>query len=150
MTANDLKPDIQLKSDIQSLRDCVNKLKENHPKYVNRPFTLDGHLLGTLGEVFAAQQFGLTLNENSVREGFDATKEGKKYQIKTTQQTGLSIKKPLEDTILIFTFIKTDQGKVLKITTYEIAENKISWNNDKTTYVGVQLLEKHKATKQEF
>jgi len=137
----------ELKQEIISLLKHVYGLKL---KYGNRPFTIDGHLLGTLGEVFAAQQFGLTLNENSVKEGFDATKEGKKYQIKTTQQTGLSIKKPLEGTILIFILIKTDQDNVLKVTTYEIAENKIPWNNDKTTYVGVQLLEQRNATRQEF
>jgi len=140
MTAN------QLKTEIKSLLKHVNGLKL---KYGNRPFTVDGHLLGTLGEVFAAQQFGLTLNENSVKEGFDATKEGKKYQIKTTQQTGLSIKKPFKDTILIFIFIKVGKDNIPKITTYEIAENKIPWKNDKT-YVGVQLLEQRNATKQEF
>ncbi len=49
-----------------------------------RRFTLDGHLLGSIGEVLAAFAFDLCLERPS-KKGHDArTKEGKKVQIKLT------------------------------------------------------------------
>ncbi len=49
-----------------------------------RRFTLDGHLLGSIGEVLAAFAFDLRLERPS-RKGYDATtKDGKKIQIKLT------------------------------------------------------------------
>ena len=49
-----------------------------------RPFTPDGHLVGSIGEVVAADTYGLTL-EKSSNEGFDArTDDGKTVEIKLT------------------------------------------------------------------
>lgn len=57
-----------------------------------RRFTLDGHLLGSIGEVIAAFVFDLVLEPPS-REGHDArTKDGKKVQIKLTGvNSGISL-----------------------------------------------------------
>jgi hypothetical protein len=52
--------------------------------YPDRPFTPDGHLVGSIGEVVAADTYGLILEKCS-NEGFDAkTKDGKTVEIKLT------------------------------------------------------------------
>ena len=52
--------------------------------YPGRKFTPDGHLVGSLGEVIAAHDYGLELLEASA-ETHDARKDGKLIQIKATQ-----------------------------------------------------------------
>ena len=52
--------------------------------YPDRPFTPDGHLVGSIGEVIAADTYDLALEKNS-NEGFDAkTKDGRTVEIKLT------------------------------------------------------------------
>ena len=52
--------------------------------YPGRPFTPDGHLVGSIGEVVAAHTYGLALEKCST-EGFDAkTQENQTVQIKLT------------------------------------------------------------------
>lgn len=54
--------------------------------FPHRPFTPDGHLVGSLGEVLAAYYFDLELTSSSVTSNYDAlTPDGKKVQIKATQ-----------------------------------------------------------------
>jgi hypothetical protein len=53
-------------------------------KMTNRPFTLDGHLVGSLGEVFAANAYGLTLEPPSKKACDARDKEGKRIEIKAT------------------------------------------------------------------
>lgn len=53
----------------------------------DRPFTPDGHLVGSIGEVVAADTYGLILEKCS-NEGFDAkTKDGRTVEIKLTGGT---------------------------------------------------------------
>ena len=60
-------------------------------KISSRPFTPDGHLVGSIGEVVAADTYGLILEKCS-NEGFDAkTKEGKTVEIKLTGGKSLSV-----------------------------------------------------------
>jgi hypothetical protein len=68
---------------IRSLYDVVNELEE---EFIDeeRKFTLDGHLVGSIGEVVAAYTFGLTLYPPG-KETHDAEAEnGRKVQIKLT------------------------------------------------------------------
>lgn len=51
-----------------------------------RPFTPDGHMVGSIGEVLAAYAFGLTLMPAS-NKGYDATTGSKTVEIKATQGT---------------------------------------------------------------
>ena len=67
---------------IQSLYDVVRQL-ENEFVDEKRKFTLDGHLVGSVGEVVAAYSFGLTLLPASEKT-HDAKKDGKMIQIKLT------------------------------------------------------------------
>jgi hypothetical protein len=66
----------------------VRALNEIFP---GRPFTPDGHLVGSIGEVVAAQTYGLTLEKCS-HEGFDAkTEGGQTVEIKLTGGSSVSI-----------------------------------------------------------
>jgi hypothetical protein len=69
---------------IQALYGIVAELQELFP---GRPFTPDGHLVGSLGEAIASHDYGLCLRPPST-QGYDAsTLDGKKVEIKITQGT---------------------------------------------------------------
>jgi len=71
---------------IRSLYFVVKELEEEFIDE-DRKFTLDGHLVGSIGEVVAAYSFGLTLYPGS-RKGHDAESgDGRKVQIKLTGGT---------------------------------------------------------------
>lgn len=53
-------------------------------RFPGRKFTPDGHLVGSIGEVVAAHDYGLHLLDASA-ETHDAEKDGRKIQIKATQ-----------------------------------------------------------------
>jgi len=58
-----------------------------------RPFSPDGHLVGSIGEVLAAQMLGLTLERPSTR-GYDATDPAHDHQrveIKATTRNTVSL-----------------------------------------------------------
>jgi hypothetical protein len=66
---------------IKQLFQAVRSLSKIYP---DRPFTPDGHLVGSIGEVVAADTYGLILEKPS-KEGFDAkTKPGQTVEIKLT------------------------------------------------------------------
>lgn len=68
---------------IRSLYSVVKELEKEF-FYEKRKFTLDGHLVGSIGEVVAAYSFGLTLYPTS-QKGHDAeAADGRKVQIKLT------------------------------------------------------------------
>jgi hypothetical protein len=76
----------QIITDLQKL---VRELEELFP---GRRFTLDGHLVGSIGEVFAAHRYGLHLLPASSK-GHDALSDsGIQVQIKTTQRSTVGIR----------------------------------------------------------
>jgi hypothetical protein len=73
---------------IRDLYRIVAELEEIAP---GRRFTPDGHLVGTIGEVVAAERFGLKLMPAST-EGYDAiAPDGRTVEIKATQRTSVAI-----------------------------------------------------------
>ena len=58
--------------------------------YPGRPFTPDGHLVGSIGEVIAAEALGLQLYPPS-RPGHDAYDDNGDVQIKLTAGSGISM-----------------------------------------------------------
>jgi hypothetical protein len=79
---------------IRSLHSAVRELEE---EFIDeeRNFTLDGHLVGSIGEVVAAYAFGLTLYPPGVQTHDAEASDGKKIQIKLTggdKSIGLSSK----------------------------------------------------------
>ncbi|MEM8709900.1 MAG: hypothetical protein AAGG01_03030 [Planctomycetota bacterium] len=76
-----------------------------------RPFTPDGHLVGSLGEVAAADALGLTLNPPSVK-GYDAvTADGQKLEVKTTdgnRSVSVTGDAPIADLLCVVTVDRSD------------------------------------------
>lgn len=64
---------------------------ELEKEYPGRHFTPDGHMLGSIGEVYAAEQYGLQLYEAShpIHDGVSA--DGQEVQIKLTQTDRISL-----------------------------------------------------------
>ena len=74
---------------VSRLYEVVAELEELFPE---RRFTLDGHLVGSIGEVLAKYHYGLVLLSPS-REAHDArTEDGRNVQIKMTQGTKVALR----------------------------------------------------------
>lgn len=72
--------------DLYTASDALERL------FPGRKFTLDGHLVGSIGEVAAAYIFGLDLNPASTM-GHDAkAPDGRNVEIKLTQGRGVAIR----------------------------------------------------------
>lgn len=83
---------------VQNLYAIVKELEAMFP---GRPFTPDGHMVGSLGECLAAHAYGLVLMPPS-NEGYDAlTKDKKKVEIKSTQGDSVAFRSCPEHTIII-------------------------------------------------
>jgi hypothetical protein len=83
-------------SNIERVPDLVRRLyalvSEFETCFPGRPFTPDGHLVGSLGEVLAAHQYGLKLLPCSA-EVHDARADGEKLvQIKATQGSSVALR----------------------------------------------------------
>ena len=79
---------------IRDLYGIVADLEEVAP---GRRFTPDGHLVGTIGEVVAAELFGLKLMPAS-HEGYDAcAPDGRTVEIKATQRQSVAIQADVKE-----------------------------------------------------
>jgi hypothetical protein len=58
--------------------------------FPNRAFTIDGRLVGDVGEVIAALEYDVTLREVSQPDHDATTPDGRSVQIKATFNTTLS------------------------------------------------------------
>jgi hypothetical protein len=67
---------------VKRLYDLVAELERSFP---GRPFTPDGHLVGSLGEVLASHYYGLELLPCSTECHDAQTKDGLLVQVKATQ-----------------------------------------------------------------
>lgn len=66
-------------------RNMVKEVDRLESMFSNRHFTLDGHLIGSIGEAIAANSYGISLEKPSYK-GFDGTVSGVPVQIKIVQQ----------------------------------------------------------------
>lgn len=84
-----MSPTREIPKLVQDLYGVVARLEELFP---NRPFTPDGHLVGSIGEVIAAHRYALTLLTCSA-ECHDAISAcGKSAQIKATQGKAIGLR----------------------------------------------------------
>ena len=60
--------------------------------FPGRKFTLDGHLVGSIGEVTAAYMFDLDLNPASTLKHDARARDGRNVEIKLTQGRGVAIR----------------------------------------------------------
>ncbi|PWH82260.1 DUF6998 domain-containing protein [Brumimicrobium oceani] len=91
----------ELQQTIRELWGIVRKLEDNYKKD-NRKFTVDGHLLGSIGEVYAKEKFNLELLKNSEKrhDAIDPA-TNKKYQIKITQRNKVGLSSEPDNLIVI-------------------------------------------------
>ena len=83
MSANGNERKMELiRQDVGELVRIVKHLEEAFPE---RHFTLDGHLVGSIGEVLAAYYYGVELYPASAPK-HDGCVDGKEVQIKITQR----------------------------------------------------------------
>ncbi|MBQ6523694.1 MAG: hypothetical protein IJI12_03410 [Atopobiaceae bacterium] len=81
-------PSLALAETIREPYGIVKKLEAAHP---GRHFTLDGHLVGSLGEVYAAERYGLKLARASEKTHDGTAPDGRLVQIKVTQRKSIGI-----------------------------------------------------------
>lgn len=91
--------------DHQKFQGCVHRLyaivQELETLFPGRPFTPDGHMVGSLGECLVADAYELTLMPPS-NEGFDAlSKTGQQVEIKTTQANSVAFRSCPQHSIII-------------------------------------------------
>ena len=97
-----------IRDKVQQLIKIVKELEKDFP---GRHFTLDGHLVGSIGEVMASYYYGIELYKASA-VAHDGEIDGKKVQIKITQQEDIVINH--EPEYLIALYLNKD-GSVYEI-----------------------------------
>ena len=91
-------PTIHIPELVRRLYGIVAEFEAHFP---GRPFTPDGHLVGSIGEVLAAHRYHLKLLPCST-EGHDArTAEGRLVQIKATQGSSVAMRSSCEHLIVL-------------------------------------------------
>lgn len=95
---------------ILELLHIVGDLEESFP---GRHFTLDGHLVGSIGEIMAAYYYGIELYEASAPTHDGKTSDGKEVQIKITQQDRVVINEEPEHLIVLF--LNRSTGEISEI-----------------------------------
>ena len=73
------------------IQDLFRTVCELESRYPGRKLSIDGHLLGSIGEVIAAEYYGLTLLPNSSERHDAKDRQGRLIQIKATQIDRISI-----------------------------------------------------------
>jgi len=77
-----------LSDKIKELFKITNELETEYP---GRKFTIDGHLVGSIGEVIVAEAYGLELLAVGAKTHDAVSKDDKYVQIKATQIDRISI-----------------------------------------------------------
>src|SRR6185436_11094544 len=89
---------VQLPPEVAAIYLAVAALEKKHPE---RKFTPDGHMVGSIGEVIAAEALGLTLHPASYpcHDAFD--KNGGNVQIKLTSRESISMYSACERLVVL-------------------------------------------------
>jgi hypothetical protein len=74
---------------VQQLCTVVDQLEDLFP---GRKFTLDGHLVGSIGEALAADQYGLDLLPTGTKTHDATAPDGRLVQIKLTQGSAVALR----------------------------------------------------------
>lgn len=93
------------------VRQLVTIVEELENEFPGRRFTLDGHLVGSIGEVMAAYYYGIELYKASTPK-HDGIVDGREVQIKITQQDNIVIN--AEPDYLIVLYLTRD-GSVYEV-----------------------------------
>lgn len=83
---------------VKELHSVVTELERHFP---GRRFTLDGHLVGSIGEVVAASRYGITLLTASSKDHDAKTRAGVLVQIKITQGKSVGLRSEPEHLLVL-------------------------------------------------
>lgn len=72
---------------VKDMLQIVEKLQKSYPK---KQFTLDGRLVGDLGEILVEEDYDLELYEGLEKHHDGETPDGRRVQIKTTMKNSLT------------------------------------------------------------
>lgn len=97
-----------IRDKVQQLIEIVSELEQDFP---GRHFTLDGHLVGSIGEVMAAYYYGIELYRASAKV-HDGVIDGKEVQIKISQRDNIVINEEPEYLIVLYL---SKNGKVYEV-----------------------------------
>jgi len=75
----------EIESIIPHIQELFRISSELGRTFPGRKFTLDGHLVGSIGEVLAAYTYGLELLPSSAKQHDAIAPDGRRVQIKATQ-----------------------------------------------------------------
>jgi hypothetical protein len=99
---------VDLPEPVADIYRAVAKLTEKY----KRPFTPDGHLIGSIGEVIAMEALDLELCPPSTR-GYDATCQARgQVQIKITARKGIAMRGPCNH-LIVFQIVPPDKAKLV-------------------------------------
>jgi hypothetical protein len=84
----------------QVIREIYRLVAELEDMFPGRPFTPDGHMVGSIGECHAAYCYGVQLLPPS-SEGRDASKDGRSIEIKATQGDCISLRSEPEHLLVL-------------------------------------------------
>ena len=90
-----------LSDKIKELYKITNELESSYP---GRKFTIDGHLVGSIGEVIVAEAYGLELLAVGAKTHDAVSADGKYVQIKATQINRIAISSEPDYLIVIKLF----------------------------------------------
>ena len=74
----------------KAVKEMLKIVEELHKAYPKKKFTLDGRLVGDLGEILVENAYELELYEGLEKHHDGETPDGKKVQIKTTMKDSLT------------------------------------------------------------
>ena len=84
------------------IRELYSIVQELETAYPGRHFTPDGHMIGSIGEVIAADAYHLKLLPNSTELHDAVSADGKLVQIKATQRNRVSLSGCPQHLIVLF------------------------------------------------
>jgi hypothetical protein len=84
-----------------TIKDLVESVRKLEALFPGRRFTLDGHLLGSIGEALAAELYGLKLFPASTRCHHGSCPKGRNVQVKLTQRQQVAMYEEAEHLIVL-------------------------------------------------
>jgi hypothetical protein len=88
------------------VRDLYRLVGELEALAPGRKFTPDGHMVGSIGELWAAQLYGLTLLPNSTAIHDARATDGRLVQVKTTQGQSVSTYEEQPEHLLVLRLLR--------------------------------------------
>lgn len=103
----------QVESAYNKIIELIQIVKELEKTFKGRHFTLDGHLIGSIGEVMASYYYGIELYPASMPIHDGITPDGREVQIKITQQSQIILNE--EPDYLIVLHLNKDTGEITEV-----------------------------------